>query len=62
MRGLRGAGAGSRKLLNFGHEKLDSMRGAQGAWFGEPICATSFINYNLYKFSVACSGSGQLQR
>ena len=44
----------SRKPLNFGREKLDSMRGAQGARFGEPTCATSYINYNL---SVAYSGT-----
>ena len=47
MRGSGGRERGSRKSLNFGREKLDSMRGAQGAWFGKPICATTFINYNL---------------
>ena len=31
--GSGGWGRGSRKSLNFGREKLDSMRGAQGAWF-----------------------------
>ena len=36
MRGVRDAGRGSRKSLNFGWEKLNSMRGAQGAWFGKP--------------------------
>jgi len=47
MRGVRGAGRGSRKSLSFGRKKLDFMRGAQGAWFGEPICANSFENYNF---------------
>ena len=31
MRGVQGAAAGSRKSPNFGREKLNSMRGAQGA-------------------------------
>jgi len=47
MRGVRRWGRGSRKPLNFGGDKLDSMRGAQGAWFVEPICAISFMNCNL---------------
>ena len=36
MRGVRGAGAMVQESLNFGREKLDSMQGAQGAWFGDP--------------------------
>jgi hypothetical protein len=43
MRGVRGAGTGVQEIAQFGREKLDSMRGAQGAWFREPICVTSFI-------------------
>jgi len=35
MKGVGGAGTGVRKSLKFVREKLDSMQGAQGAWFGE---------------------------
>jgi hypothetical protein len=47
IRGARGAGAGVQEIAQFWPEKLDSMRGAQGAWFGDPIFATSFTNYNF---------------
>ena len=47
VRGVRGWGGGSRESLNFGREKLDSMRGAQVHGLGSRRARLVFIKYDL---------------